>query len=66
MFTRERYLHFDNIDISLPLISANCSLCGCEFNEPPRPGEHIDQLLLRIRAKFDAHQCTATSLMRVQ
>ena len=66
MDTIERYLHFDNIDMSLLLISANCSLCGFEFNEQPRPGEHVDQVLLRIRAKFDAHQCTSTSLLRIQ
>jgi hypothetical protein len=58
MSTRERYLHFDNIDMSRPFISSNCSLCGREFNEAPVSGEHIDLVLMRIRARFDAHECT--------
>ena len=57
LITRECYLHFDNLDISLPLISSNCSLCGREFNEAPISGEHIDLVLMRIRARFDAHEC---------
>ena len=66
MFTRERQLNFDNIDMSSPFISANCTLCGCEFNEQPRPGEHVDQLLLRIRAKFIAHQCVSRDAANVR
>jgi hypothetical protein len=58
LITRERYLHFDNLDLSLPLISSNCSLCRREFNEAPVSGEHIDLVLTRIRARFDAHECT--------
>lgn len=57
LITRERYLHFDNLDMSLPLISSKCSLCGREFNEAPVSGERIDLVLMRIRAKFDAHEC---------
>ena len=53
----ERYLHFDNLDMSLPLISSNCSLCGREFNEAPISGEHIDLVLMRVRARFEAHEC---------
>ena len=57
LISRGRYLHFDNLDMSLPLISSNCSLCGREFNEAPVSGEHIDLVLMRIRARFEAHQC---------
>jgi hypothetical protein len=58
LISRERYLHFDNLDMSLPFISCNCSLCGREFSEAPVSGEHIDLVLMRIRARFDAHECT--------
>lgn len=63
MSTRARYLHFDNIDMSRPLIWSNCSQCGCEFNEEPRSEEHIDMVLLRIRARFDAHVCTPIAMV---
>ena len=56
LITRDRYLHFDNLNMSLPLISCNCSRCGREFNEVPVPEEHIDLLLMRIRARFDSHE----------
>ena len=59
MLTAERYLHFENLDISSALIVASCSLCGMEFSDAPRPGEHVGELLMRIRANFDAHDCGA-------
>ena len=59
MLSAERYLHFNNIDMSSRQIVASCNLCGRDFSETPRPGEHIDELLLRIRASFDAHDCDA-------
>lgn len=64
LITRERYLHFDNLDMSLPFISSNGSLCGREFDEAPVSGEHVDLVLvlMRIRARFDAHECTAKTL----
>ena len=57
LISRGRYLHFDNLDMSAPFISSKCSLCGCEFDEAPVSGEHIDLVLMRIRARFDAHEC---------
>lgn len=66
LITRERYLHFDNLDMSLPFISSNCCLCGREFNEAPVSGEHIDLVLMRIRARFDAHECTARDPRKVE
>jgi hypothetical protein len=59
MLTAERYLHFDNIDMSGGQIVSCCIVCGMEFSDAPRPGEHVDELLLRIRASFDAHDCGA-------
>ena len=59
MLAAQRYLHFDNIDMSSALIVASCSLCGIEFSDAPRPGEQVDELLTRIRANFDAHDCGA-------
>ena len=56
MLTRERYLHFANIDMVHPRIFSNCSVCGREFNDEPRPDEHVDEVLLRIR---DEVRCTS-------
>ena len=52
-----RYLHFDNIDVEQPDISSRCSRCGQQFSAEPKPNERMDDVLLRIRAKFDAHNC---------
>jgi hypothetical protein len=57
MVTHERYLQFDNIDMEEPDISARCSQCGQEFSAEPKPGERVDDVLLRIRAEFEAHKC---------
>ena len=53
----ERYLHFDNIDMDEPVISSRCSHCGSEFAASPEAGERVDDVLLRIRAEFNAHLC---------
>jgi len=57
MTRQDRYLQFDNIDIEKPDISSRCSRCGQEFSTKPKPGERVDDVLLRIRAEFDAHKC---------
>jgi hypothetical protein len=57
MVTENRYLQFDNIDMEKPDISARCSRCGQEFRAQPKPGERVDDVLLRIRAEFEAHKC---------
>ena len=57
MHTVERYLHFDNIDMQQPDISSRCSLCGQTFCAEPKPGERVDDVLLRIRAEFNDHEC---------
>ena len=57
MYTVERYLQFDNIDMEQPYISSRCSQCGQEFRAEPKRGERVDDVLLRIRAEFNAHGC---------
>lgn len=57
MHTVDRYLHFDNIDMEQPDISSRCSECGQAFRGEPKPGERVDDVLLRIRAEFNAHGC---------
>ena len=57
MSTSDRYLHFENLDMAQPTISSQCSCCGQTFAAEPKPGETIDDVLLRIRAEFNSHQC---------
>jgi hypothetical protein len=57
MITVDRYLHFDNIDMEQPNISSQCSHCGQTFKAEPRPGERVDDVLLRIRYEFNSHEC---------
>jgi hypothetical protein len=59
MTSSDRYLHFDNIDMDEPVISARCSRCSCEFAANPKAGERVDDVLLRIRDEFNAHECQA-------
>lgn len=53
----ERYLQFDNIDMERPDIRSRCSRCGREFRAEPKPTERVDDVLLRMRAEFEAHKC---------
>ena len=57
MTSTDRYLHFDNIDMDKPVINAQCSRCKREFTATPKAGERIDDVLLRIRGEFNAHEC---------
>lgn len=57
MTIQDRYLHFENIDIEKPDISSHCSRCGQEFRAEPKPAERVDDVLLRIRAEFEPHEC---------
>jgi hypothetical protein len=57
MTTQDRYLHFDNIDMRRPDIHARCSHCGQEFSATPKASERVDDVVLRIRAEYDAHKC---------
>ena len=53
----KRYLHFDNIDLEQPDISSQCSQCGETFQAGPKLGEELDDVIFRIRAEYDAHEC---------
>jgi hypothetical protein len=57
MTSLDRYLHFDNIDMDESVISARCSRCSYEFAASPKAGERVDDVLLRIRHEFNAHEC---------
>jgi hypothetical protein len=53
----QRSLYFDNIDMQALEMSGRCTCCGQEFRAEPRLGERVDDVLLRIRADFEAHAC---------
>ena len=57
MRLHERYLHFDTIDMEQPDIRSCCSLCGQEFCAVPKQHERVDDVLLRIREEYNAHEC---------
>jgi hypothetical protein len=57
MSTVDRYLHVENIDVEQPAVSSQCTHCGQKFKAEPRAGERVDDVLLRIRAEFNSHQC---------
>jgi hypothetical protein len=54
-----RSLQFKNIEQGQP-VSAVCSRCKRLFRAMPKPGERTDDLLLRMRADFDEHDCQKT------
>ena len=64
MTSSDRYLHFDNIDMNEPVISSRCSRCASEFASDPKPGESVNNVLSRIRAEFNAHECQPQSSRR--
>jgi hypothetical protein len=57
MKRHDRYFQFDNIEQGEPVLS-RCSVCKKEFQDEPKPKEGTDDLLLRIRAAFEAHVCS--------
>ena len=38
-------------------IKGACSVCSRLFVAESKPGEQVDDVLLRMRAEFDAHDC---------
>ena len=54
MTAQDRFLKFQNIDMAEPDIHAYCSRCGREFSATPKPNERVDDVLLRMRAEYDA------------
>jgi hypothetical protein len=57
MLRHNRYLQFEKIEQGEP-ISAWCDRCNKQFRVTPNPGERTDDLLLRLRAEFEAHICS--------
>jgi hypothetical protein len=52
----ERDLHFSNLELGYPVV-AFCGVCKARFEEMPKSAERTDDVLLRIRANFEAHHC---------
>lgn len=57
MAAAARYLQFAILDIQQPDIYAQCSACGKEFRSEVKPGEHVDDVLVRIRDEYNEHVC---------
>ncbi len=54
---QERYLQFSTVEIGHS-VSARCTRCDRVFLEKPKAvGERTDEIILRLRADFDAHDC---------
>jgi hypothetical protein len=53
-----RYLSFSNLDTEQPIV-AFCSVCGRRFEVQQETGKRIDDLILKVRAEFDAHGCNS-------
>lgn len=47
---------FEKMEQEKP-IKGICSVCKKLFVAESKPGERIDEVLLRMRADFDAHEC---------
>jgi hypothetical protein len=47
---------FETVEQGKPIKGA-CSACSRLFIAEPKPGERTDEVLLRMRADFDAHDC---------
>jgi len=55
---KPRYLSFSNLMQRPEPIRASCSRCDKEFvGRYILPSESTDEVLLRIRAEFEAHDC---------
>jgi hypothetical protein len=51
-----RYLSFSNLETEQPVV-AFCSACGKRFEALPEAGKRTDDLILKVRAEFEAHRC---------
>jgi hypothetical protein len=52
----DRYLKFSNIELGKRFV-AWCSNCSKEFSAEPKSGEQDEDRILRLRAKYDQHEC---------
>lgn len=59
MADAKKYLSFSNLETGQPVI-AFCSVCGMKFEQAPDPEKRTDELILKVRADFEAHQCNGT------
>jgi cytochrome c2 len=54
-----RFLHFDNVDTHMQSeIFSRCNRCQQEFRAKPKPGENIFEVIERIRAQYEVHNCS--------
>lgn len=53
----ENYLTFSNLETGRPVV-AFCSMCGERFVAAPDPSKRTDDLILTVRAEFNAHNCS--------
>jgi hypothetical protein len=56
MADSEKYLSFSNLQNEQAVVGF-CSICGERFETKPAQGKRIDDLILEVRADFDAHLC---------
>jgi len=56
MRSHVRELNFSTLKAGKPVM-ARCSACKRVFVAKPHANERADDLLLKIRAEFDAHNC---------
>ncbi|MFZ0276337.1 MAG: hypothetical protein WA651_07070 [Candidatus Sulfotelmatobacter sp.] len=56
----ERALYFMVLPGSSATPSARCTVCKRRFELQPKPGERADDIILRMREDFAAHNCNET------
>ncbi|HVI06718.1 MAG TPA: hypothetical protein VND65_00345 [Candidatus Binatia bacterium] len=61
MTKERRYLQFGNLEAG-ELVYAQCSACDRMFLARPANEDRIDDLILRVRAEFDAHHCNGSTV----
>ena len=54
--TTRTFQFFETMKEGIPIKGA-CSVCSRLFIGEPNPGEQMEEVLLRMRADFDAHDC---------
>jgi hypothetical protein len=57
----ERALYFMVLPGSSATPSARCTVCKRRFELQPDPGERADDIILRMREAFAAHNCNETA-----
>ncbi|MFZ3339674.1 MAG: hypothetical protein WA609_19635 [Terriglobales bacterium] len=56
MSENRTFQFFETVEQGKPIKGA-CSVCSRLFIAEPKPGEQTEEVLLRMRADFDAHDC---------